>query len=112
MEFILNANITKLNAKDTLESIEITYNTKEIKTLYINGLFIAIGKVPETNNFINVVDCDEEGYIKSQENCHTKTKGIFVAGDIREKQLRQLVTATSDGAIAATEAIKYINGEY
>ena len=52
---------------------------------------------------------DEKGYIISDELCHTNIDGIFVAGDNRQKNLRQLVTATSDGAIAATEAIKYIN---
>ena len=52
---------------------------------------------------------DESGYIKALEDCHTNVDGIFVAGDIRTKKVRQLVTATSDGAIAATEAIKYIN---
>ena len=52
---------------------------------------------------------DDNGYIIAKENCHTNKKGIFVAGDARTKELRQLVTATSDGAIACTEAIKYIN---
>ena len=50
-----------------------------------------------------------QGYIKSSENCKTEIEGIFAAGDIREKNLRQLVTATSDGAIAATEAVNFIN---
>ena len=105
IEYLYNSKITKINGDNKLESIEIN-SEKEIK---IDGLFIAVGKVPETTNFAKVVDVNENGYIVADENCHTNIPGIFVAGDTRVKQLRQLVTATSDGAIAATEAIKYIN---
>ena len=61
------------------------------------------------NMFAKLINTDKIGYIIANENCHTNVDGIFVAGDNRTKSLRQLVTATSDGAIAATEAIKYIN---
>ena len=97
--------ITKINGNTNLESIEV--NNNEI--LNVEGLFIAIGKVPSLDYLNNIIETNESGYIKSNELCHTNIEGIFVAGDIREKSLRQLVTATSDGAIAATEAIKYIN---
>ena len=104
VHFIYNSVITKINGHDRLESIIIN-NDKEIKT---DGLFIAIGKKPE-NSLLSFLKLDENGYVLSKNNCHTNRKGIFVAGDVRRKDLRQLVTATSDGAIAANEAIKYLS---
>ena len=109
VEFIYNSNITKLNASDRLESIEITNKDGSIKSIEVSGLFVAIGRVPENQNFAKIINLDESGYIPAGENCHTNVDGIFVAGDNRAKEVRQLVTATSDGAVAATEAIKYIN---
>ena len=109
VELILESRITKLNGKDFLESIEVTDKDGNIKNINVSGLFIAVGKIPENENFKNLINMDEKGYIISDELCHTNIDGIFVAGDNRQKNLRQLVTATSDGAIAATEAIKYIN---
>ena len=103
---ILNSHITKLNYNERLQSIDISTNGS-ISNLKIDGLFIAIGRIPEISNFTNLEL--ENGYIKAKEDCHTNIPSIFVAGDIRTKNLRQLVTATSDGAVAATEAIKYIN---
>ena len=111
IEFIYNSRITKLNAKDKLDSIEITDNDNNITTLNIDGLFIAVGRVPENQNFAKIINLDSNGYVLAGENCHTNIEGIFVAGDNRVKDLRQLVTATSDGAVAATEAIKYINSK-
>ena len=109
IEFIYNSNVTKLNANDKLESIEVTNKDGSIKTVEVDGLFVAIGRIPENQNFAKIIDLDETGYIISNENCHTNAEGIFVAGDNRVKELRQLVTATSDGAIAAVEAVKYLN---
>ena len=77
-----------------------------ISRLEIDGLFIAIGNIPDNNRFKNIIDLDENGYIIANANLKTKTDNIYVAGDTRVKTLRQLVTATSDGAIAATEIIK------
>ncbi|MBR3230269.1 MAG: FAD-dependent oxidoreductase [Bacilli bacterium] len=107
IEFILNSNVTKLVGNDKLEKI-IVNDDKEID---VSGLFVAIGKIPENENFRKLIDLDDNGYIDSSEDCHTNISGIFVAGDARRKDLRQLVTATSDGAVAANEAIKYINEE-
>ena len=109
VEFILNSKIKKLNGSEMLESIEVEDNNQNIKTIPITGLFIAVGKIPENENFKEIINMDDKVYIISDELCHTNIDGIFVAGDNREKSLRQLVTATSDGAVAATEAIKYIN---
>ncbi len=108
VEIIYNSNIVKLNGDDKLSSIEVDTNGN-ISTILIDGLFIAIGRIPETTIFNNLIKLNTYGYIESSERCHTNIDGVFVAGDNREKEVRQLVTATSDGAIAATEAIKYIN---
>ncbi len=109
IEVINNSNIIKLNANDKLESIDVRNDDGTVKNIKVDALFVAVGRVPENENFANIVDTDKLGYIVASENCHTSASGIFVAGDTRVKSLRQLVTATSDGAIAATEAIKYIN---
>lgn len=109
IKFILNSNVTKLVANGKLESIEITENSGMVQTIEISGIFIAIGRVPNNDSFSDLVELDDYGYIKAEEDCHTSARGIYVAGDSRAKGLRQLVTATSDGAVAATEAVKYIN---
>lgn len=111
LEFIYNSTVTKLNAKDLLESIEITDKDGNKKELDVSGLFIAVGRVPENQNFAKTIKLDSSGYVIAGEDCHTNIDGIFVAGDNRVKDLRQLVTATSDGANAAVEAIKYINNK-
>lgn len=109
INFIYNSNITRLNGEESLESIEITDKDNKKNELNISGLFVAIGRIPETENFKKLIKINENGYIDANENCHTNIDGIYVAGDVRDKELRQLVTATSDGAVAATEAIKYLN---
>ena len=106
---IMNTKITKINGENKLENIEITNENNETTTLEIDALFIAVGQVPETENFKKLININEQGYVIATEDCKTNIKNIFVAGDNRTKQLRQLVTATSDGAVAATQAIKYIN---
>ena len=111
VEFIYNSNITKIISEDRLNSIEITNKDGSIKEINISGLFIAIGRIPENQNFEKIMKMDKAGYIIAGENCNTNIPGIFVAGDNRTKEVRQLVTATSDGAVSATEAIKYINNK-
>ncbi len=106
VEFILNSNVVSLNGNERLESINVKNNDGSIKTIEINGLFIAIGQTPKNEIFANLIDITEQGYIKSEDGVHTNIPGIYVAGDTREKELRQLTTAVGDGAIAATTAIK------
>ncbi len=109
VKFIYNSVVTKLNANEKLESIEVTNNYGNVITLDVSGLFVAVGRVPENQNFSNIIDLDEYGYAIAKEDCNTNILGIYAAGDNRVKSVRQLVTAVSDGAVAATEAIKYIN---
>lgn len=104
IEIIYEKSIMRLNGEEKLESITLNDNT----TLNVDGLFIAIGYMPDNKIFKNFVDIDENGFIISDDT-KTKTKNIFVAGDTRRKQVRQLITATSDGAISATNAVNYLN---
>lgn len=106
IKFILDSNIVNLNGNDKLESIDIKDNNGKVTSLNIDGLFIAIGQSPRNEIFSNVVDLNKYGYIESTDGVHTKTPGIYVAGDTRVKELRQLATAVGDGALAATTAIK------
>ena len=78
-------------------------------TVNYPAIFVAIGQVPDNKKFENVVDLDKQGYIIADETCKTKTEGLFVAGDTRTKTVRQLTTATCDGAVAATAACAYID---
>lgn len=100
-EIITSANIKKLVGKEKLEKIELDNG----KILNISGLFIAIGQIPNCN--FDIIE-KENGFIKSNEECTTNIPGIFVAGDIRNKSVRQIVTSVSDGAVAAVNAVKYI----
>lgn len=106
VDFILNTEIERINGSEKLESITIKNKQNESKELKIDGLFIAIGQIPSNEAFSDIVDIDDNGYIKTLDGVHTKTEGIYVAGDTRVKYLRQLTTAVSDGSIAATLAIK------
>ena len=111
VEFVYNANVTRLVAEKRLKAVEVTDKLDgSVRTIELNGLFVAVGRVPENNNFANLVALDGAGYALAGEDCHTGTPGVFVAGDNRAKRLRQLVTATADGAMAATEAVQYISG--
>ncbi|MBR3161974.1 MAG: thioredoxin-disulfide reductase [Bacilli bacterium] len=107
VEFIYNATVTELIGNDKLEKIEILYNNTDTrKTIKMDGLFVAIGQEPSNSNFEDLIKMDDKGYIIGDDGCHTNVKGIYVAGDTRVKEVRQLTTATSDGTIAALNAIK------
>lgn len=89
-----------------LKNTESGYET----TLAVDGVFVAIGQQPENEPFADVAPLNQNGYIVANENCLTKTAGIFVAGDCRTKEIRQVTTATADGAVAALAACRYIEG--
>ena len=102
---VMDSTVTKLNGDDRLHSIEVTdKNTGETKTLNVDALFVAIGQIPMNQIFSDIVELDERGFIKTDEECRTSAKGIYAAGDCRVKTVRQLTTAASDGAIAALNA--------
>lgn len=108
IEIIYHSTICKINGKDTLSSIDILNNQNKKREILVKGLFIAIGRVPNNQYCSNLIQLDQDGYILS-EDCKTNVEGIFVAGDTRVKKVRQLVTASSDGAIAASKVLEYLN---
>ncbi len=110
VEVILGNVVKSIN--DTAEFSGITIEKTSdgtLTNLELDGMFVAIGLVPENEPFKNVADLDQYGYIDSDEKCLTKTPGVFVAGDCRQKTVRQVTTATADGAVAAINACRYID---
>ena len=109
VKFIYNSNVTKLIAEKRLTAIEVTdKNTNEVTTIELNGLFVAVGRIPENQNFAQLIKLDDSGYVSAGEDCITNVPGIYAAGDNRTKSVRQLVTAAADGAVAATEAVRFV----
>lgn len=109
IEFVYNSRVTTLNSSDRLTGIEVTNNDGEKREIAVDGLFVAIGRNPENQNFASLVKLDDAGYVIAGEDCKTNAPGIFTAGDNRTKEVRQLVTAAGDGAVAATAAVKFLN---
>ena len=83
--------------------------TGEKRTITCDGAFLAVGLVPENEAFAEFVQLDERGYFDIDEHCATKTPGVFVAGDCRRKNIRQVTTAAGDGAVAAMAACRYLD---
>ena len=104
--FIFNSSIKSIVGDKAIEFIEVIDKSGNITNYNIDGLFVALGKVPENNNILKDIKTDDNGFVVAKEDCHTNINHIYVAGDIRDKNLRQLTTACSDGANAATMAIK------
>ena len=110
VEFITSSVVCGLDGENTLSAIKIkNTETNEETTLSVDGIFVAIGQVPENEPFRSVASLDEYGYIVSGEECESGTQGVFVAGDCRTKLVRQIATAVSDGAVAAVNACRYID---
>ncbi len=109
VEFVLDAVVEELMGKDILEGVRIrNVLSGEEMELSVSGLFVAIGQMPDNDGFAGIVSLDEKGYIQAAEDCRTEAPGIFVAGDCRTKEVRQLATAAADGAVAALAACEYI----
>lgn len=109
VEFKLGVTVKELKGNDELTGVLLQGNTEE--ELALDGLFVAIGLEPENSVFANVAALTENGYFDADEKCLTKTEGIFVAGDCRNKGVRQITTATADGASASLAACRYIDGQ-
>ncbi|WP_108671589.1 thioredoxin-disulfide reductase [Peribacillus acanthi] len=110
VDFIWNTTLKQINEKDgKVGSVTLTSTeTGEERELPADGVFIYIGMLPLTKPFESLGITNENGYIVTNEQMETKVEGIFAAGDIREKTLRQIVTATGDGSIAAQNAQHYV----
>ena len=102
--------VEKINGEDHVTSIDVkNLKTNDKNTYEVSGVFIAVGYLPNSETYKNVVATDEGGYIIAGENCETNIPGIYAAGDVRTKDLRQIITAASDGANAITAVEKYLN---
>lgn len=106
VEMVLSANVREIVGEEKVSGLEVEFKDGKRETIEVDGVFFAIGYQPQADEFADLVELDEEGYIETKDGVHTSVKGIYVAGDARKKDLKQLVTAASDGAIAATTAIK------
>lgn len=85
--------------------------TGEKKSLAVDGIFVAVGIIPASDILKDVTECDAKGYLEAGEDCALDTPGLFAAGDVRKKKLRQIVTAVADGANAVTSILEYLQGQ-
>ncbi|SET17674.1 thioredoxin-disulfide reductase [Anaerobranca gottschalkii] len=112
IEFIWNSVLEEIVGDGIVEGVKIkNLKTGEITDLEVNGVFIFVGTVPKTDFLKGVVELDPRGYILTNDLMETSVEGIYAVGDVRQKFLRQVVTACADGAIAAVAAEKYIHEE-
>lgn len=112
VEIFWNSEVQNVitNDAERIEAVTVRNSkTGEEHTLPVAGLFIAIGAKPESDWVRGALELDKFGYVKSHKDCHTSLKGVFVAGDVRTTPLRQVVTATADGALAAEAAVAYLS---
>lgn len=107
IDFVLNGVIGAFHGNEKLESVDVKFKDGGVKTLETDGVFVALGAEPETGFIPSEIKKDDKGYIVTDDKMQTSVKGIFAAGDVREKNLRQIVTASSDGAIAGQFAAEY-----
>ncbi len=107
IEVILGATVGSYIADGDFRGVNILTKDGE-KELLLDGLFIAVGLIPQNEDFADVISLDDRGYVDATENCLTNIEGIYVAGDCRKKQIRQVATAAADGAVAALAACEYL----
>ena len=109
VEFMTDVVVSDLKGDDELTGVTLKHTDGSEKEVALNGLFVAIGLEPSNSDFAEMAALDGNGYFDSDEACLTKTEGIYVAGDCRKKNIRQITTATADGATAALAACRYID---
>ncbi|MBI5417842.1 thioredoxin-disulfide reductase [Candidatus Poribacteria bacterium] len=113
IEFIFDSVLEKIEGNDYVEKVIIkNIKTSNKKEVAVEGIFLYIGTQPNTDFLKNIVNLDEKGYIITDDDMRTETPGIFAAGDVRKKMLRQVSTAVGDGATAAYMAEKYIESKF
>lgn len=110
VELLLRSRVVELLGEEKLTGLTVEGEDGSRREVAAEGLFIEVGQEPDNGAFASLAQLDEGGYFLSGEDCHTRTPGVFVAGDCRSKTLRQLTTAVSDGSIAATEACRWLEG--
>lgn len=100
--------VKEIQGSESVTGVVLEYKNGNSKNIDIDGVFIAIGYKPDVDIYKDQIKTDDNGYFLSDENCETNIPGVYVAGDCRKKFLRQIVTATADGAIAGSRAAEYI----
>ena len=112
VEVVLGSVLTAYLGDESLTGIRIEKTaTGEKSEIAVDGVFLAVGLLPQNEPFKDVIRLDDRGYVDADEGCVTDRKGIFVAGDCRKKRIRQVATAAGDGAVAALAACDYIDGK-
>lgn len=109
-EFILNANITEIRGEKKVTAVKILQKNEE-KEIPVDGVFVAVGSTPNSELLGDLVELDNNGYVTANEDGKTSESGIFAAGDVRTKKLRQVITAASDGANCIFSIESYLDGE-
>ena len=112
IEVLLQTQINKLLGDDRLRQLELVErSTGAVRQLDVDGLFVNIGVEPNVELFRDQIKLNERGFVIAGEDCRTNLEGVFAAGDVREKEFRQLTTAAADGTVAALQADRYIRSQ-
>ncbi|MCH5263894.1 MAG: thioredoxin-disulfide reductase [Lachnospiraceae bacterium] len=112
VEVLWDRTVQDIYGSDVVEGVKLSHvKEKTEENLAVEGVFIAVGMHPNTEAFRGIVSCDEQGYVMAGEDCATQTPGIFAAGDLRTKQVRQIVTAVADGACAVASVERYLTAQ-
>ncbi len=108
ISILLNSEVTEVSGAIKVEKVKVKNNqTNEIAEMPIDGVFVAIGHIPNTKQFAGI-DLDEQGYVKVQDHYRTNVDGVFTAGDVHDREYRQAITAAGMGASAALEAERWL----
>jgi thioredoxin reductase (NADPH) len=108
VEIVTDTVVSEMRGENRLTGLVIrNVKTNEVRELAVSGAFEAVGNLPQNRAFGDLIELDADGYILTDERCETNVKGIFAAGDCRQKSVRQLTTATADGTVAALAASEY-----
>ena len=109
LEFIWDTVVEEVSGDKVLEELKLRHvKTGQQSSLKVNGVFVAVGLMPNSRSFFNIIEMDDFGYIVTDETMTTSASGIFVAGDIRRNSPRQIAAAVGDGVTAAMSAFKYV----
>lgn len=112
VEFVWDSSVTEICGEDHVDCVKVkNKKTGEITLLQVDGIFIAVGTVPNTKDFCNNLEMDADGYLVAGEDGRTNIPGVYTAGDVRTKRLRQIVTACADGANVIREVQEYLNSQ-
>ena len=110
INFILESELIEIKGDGNLKSVIIQNQKTKVETeIKVDGVFVFIGYIPNTEKFKGIINLNNKNEIVSNDKLETNIKGVFVAGDLREKLVRQITTAVSDGAIAASSTIEFLN---